>query len=163
MYYQTAREKIKSGDLLAFSHFGWNSLRDLKIQAIRIWTRSEYSHVGIAWVVGGRVFCLEAVNPLVRIYPLSNLGEFYWLPTSIDWTQEVEEFAMSIVGQKYSTWQAIQSAFEEPQKDNLWQCCEYAREVLRLGGIDLGKVATPTAIVRSALALNYPMSLVTHS
>lgn len=156
MYYRSARPQIKSGDLLAFSHFGWKSWRDIKIQGIRMFTRSEYSHVGIAWVVGSRVLCLEAVTPLVRIFPLSSLGEFYWFETGIDWKPEIEQFALSIVGQEYSQWQAIQSAFTEPAKDNLWQCCEYAREVLRLGGVDLGKVVTPTAIVKAAQALDFP-------
>jgi hypothetical protein len=55
MKYEAAREKVKSGDLLAWSHRGWRSWYDIQIQLVRFFTQSEYSHVGIAWVVGGRV------------------------------------------------------------------------------------------------------------
>lgn len=162
MKYDAARPQIKSGDLLAFSHFGWSSWHDLKIQAVRMFTQSEYSHVGIAWVVGGRVFCLEAVIPCVRIFPLSELGEFYWMSTpSPYWNDEIEEHALSIVGQEYSQLQAIQSYFEQPEKDKKWQCCEYAREVLRLGGYDFMSIKpTPTNIVRRAQELDFGFDLV---
>ena len=162
MKYEDARPLIKSGDLLAFSHFGWKSWHDIKIQAVRMFTRSEYSHVGIAWVVGSRVFCIEAVMPLVRIYPLSKLGEFYWLPTNVEWTPQVEDFAMSTVGAEYSQWKAIESVFETPQdNDGLWQCCEFAKATLKLAGVDLGNEVTPTGVVKQALNLGYELKLVT--
>lgn len=163
MKYETARPLIKSGDLLAFSHFGWKSWHDIKIQAVRLVTRSEYSHVGIAWVVGGRVFCIEATPPLVRIYPLSKLGEFYWLPTNVEWTPQVENFAMSTVGAEYSQWKAIQSVFITLQDNNdgLWQCCEFVKAVLKLAGVNLGDEDTPTGIVKKTLELGYELKLVT--
>ena len=74
--YSEYRDQIKSGDLLAWSHRGFRSWHDFKVQAVRLFTQSEYSHVGIAWVVGGRVFVIEAVEPRVRIFPLSKLGEY---------------------------------------------------------------------------------------
>ena len=70
--YQEVRSSIKSGDLLFWSHRELKSWYDLKVQIVRMVTRSEYSHVGVAWVTGGRVFALEAVVPLIRIYPLSH-------------------------------------------------------------------------------------------
>ena len=79
MIYKQARPMIRSGDVLAWSHRGIRSWHDLKIWLVRMFTRSEYSHVGTAWVVGNRVFVIEAVMPKVRIYPLSKLGDFYWL------------------------------------------------------------------------------------
>lgn len=160
MRYESARPHIKSGDLLAFSHFGWKTWHDWKIQGVRMFTRSEYSHVGIAWVVGERVFCLEAVMPLVRIYPLDKLGEFYWIPTNVNWTKEIEDVALSIVGQEYSQWQAIQSFFDAPTKDHLWQCCEYAMEILYLAGIDIDSPKTPTGIVRGMMQKDYSLLLV---
>ena len=80
-HYANIRQHIKSGDLLAWSHRApwWASLRDCKIALVRLFTRSEYCHVGIAWVLGGRVFVIEAVKPEVRIYPLSKLAPFYWV------------------------------------------------------------------------------------
>jgi len=60
MKYSEVRDTIKSGDLLAWSHRGWRTWYDIKIQAVRFFTQSEFSHVGVAWAVGGRVFVLEA-------------------------------------------------------------------------------------------------------
>jgi hypothetical protein len=162
MKYSEARDNIQSGDLLVFSHFGCRTWHDFKIQCVRAFTRSEYSHVGIAWNVGGRLMCLEAVMPLVRIYPLSKLGEFYWMPTQRIWTPETEEFALSIVGSEYSQWKAIRSKWDDPHvNDNLWQCCLYAREVLRKSGVPLRDSAdTPTKIVKEMQERDFPLHLV---
>lgn len=161
--YNQARTQIKSGDLLAFSHFGWSTWHDIKVQAVRMFTRSEYSHVGIAWVECNRVFVLEAVMPVVRIFPLSKLGEFYWMPTPTNyWNLEVEEQALSIVGEEYSQLQAVQSYFEQPELDKKWQCCEYAREILRYGGYDelLDVKPTPSNIVKAAQEAGFGFQLV---
>lgn len=161
MKYAEARRNIKSGDLLAWSHRGWNSLYDVQIQAIRVFTQSEYCHVGLAWVIGGRVFVLEAVTPKIRIYPLSKLGEFYWLPLGAQWRPETEEFALSKVGEVYSKWQAVKSYFKPLRIDNKWQCAEYARQVLLRNGVDLGEKVTPSAIVKAAQEYGAPLYLVT--
>jgi hypothetical protein len=154
MHYQELRSKIKSGDLLAWSHRGIRSFRDLKIWMVRLFTRSEYSHVGIAWVVGGRVFVIEAVQPKVRIYPLSKLLEdgCYWIPMDAEWKPSTEELALECVGDEYSVPQAIQAPFMTPPVDTLWQCAEMVAIVLLEDGINLGRTYTPAAIVQSALA-----------
>lgn len=165
MLYSQARPLIKSGDLLAFSHVGWGSWHDFKIQMIRVFQRTEYSHVGVAWVVGGRVFILEAVMPLVRIYPLSKLGKFFWLPTNANWSPDVEEYALSIVGDEYSQLEAVESPFTTPKKDNLWECAEFAHDVLTMAGVDFQNVSrTPCDIVRHAMEnLGITNTLVTPS
>ena len=107
MRYAAARRRIRSGDLLAWSHRGWGSWYDLQIQAVRMFTRSEYCHVGLAWNVGGRMFVLEAVSAGVRIFPLSRLMPCYWLPLAAAWDGTVEEIALAHVGERYSKWQAV--------------------------------------------------------
>jgi hypothetical protein len=124
MKYEAAREKIKSGDLLAWSHRGWRSWYDIQIQLVRFFTQSEYSHVGIVWVVGGRVLVIEAVTPKVRIYPLSKLGTFYWLPYSEPWTAHHEELALSYVGTEYSKLEAIAAFFNTSWYPAKMQCAK---------------------------------------
>jgi hypothetical protein len=153
MEYNIVRPNIKSGDILAWSHKGWGSWRDFKIQMVRFFTQSEYSHVGIAWVVGGRVFVLEAVQPLVRIYPLSRTGDFYWIPMQLNWSEEVEEEALANVGDKYSQWEAIVAFFTVPGINNKWECAEYVAHIVTKAGVDLGDKLTPTCIVENALKL----------
>ena len=149
MKYRDIRSEIKSGDLLSWSHRGWRSWYDLQVQFIRVFTRSEYSHVGAAYILGPRLFVLEAVSPRVRIFPLSSLLPFYWttVPT-LNWTIELEDWALNTVGQPYSKWHAIQhGAKHEPGKaPPPWQCAEWYREMARRGGIDSDYRATPTCV-----------------
>ena len=150
MRYKQVRPLIKSGDILAWSHRGWKSWYDIKIQFVRLFTQSEYSHVGTAWVIGERVFVIEAVQPKVRIYPLSKLGEFYWLSMKAKWKDETLEYALSKVGQDYSQAQAIIAPFDEPPDDDKQQCAELTARIAKKDGIDLGTFYTPSSIVRMA-------------
>lgn len=150
--YKDVRAEIRSGDLLAWSHTSWKSWYDMKIQIVRLLTQSEYCHVGVAWVTGGRVFALEAVQPRVRIFPLSKLTPFYWLPMNAQWAQKTEEYALSIIGDPYSEEQAIKAFFKmlKAGEDANWQCAEYVQSVLKNDGIDLGEIVTPSALVLAA-------------
>lgn len=163
MKYNDIRTEIKSGDLLAWTHRGWKTWHDFKIQMVRMFTRSEYSHVGIAWVIAGRVFVIEAVIPKIRIIPLSHELPFYWVPMDAPWKQETEDFALSLVGKgEYSQWEAIKAGLGiDIDADNKkWECAEYVSEVLKLDGIDLGNIATPTAVVDAALKLGKPLRII---
>lgn len=160
MKYSEVRPQIKSGDLLAWSYRGIKSWRDFKIWCIRLFTQSEYTHVGTAWVVGERVFVIEAVVPLVRIYPLSKLGTFYWLPLNAPWSAAAENAALSYVGCEYSTLQAMQAPFKETPNDDLFECAELFANIARQDGIELGITYTPSAIVDQALRRSSTITLV---
>ena len=158
MSYLDARSQIKSGDLLAWSHRGWRTWYDWKIQIVRLATRSEYSHVGIAWVTGGRVFVLESVSPLARIVPLSTLLPCYWIPTGAAWSYEAEEYALSLVGTaKYSQWEAVKALFWRNKDDARWQCAELVLSVLARCRVFLNCRATPSEVVYSALLAGAPI------
>ena len=160
MKYEQARPMIRSGDILAWSHRGVRSWHDLKIWFVRMFTRSEYSHVGTAWVVGNRVFVIEAVMPKVRIYPLSKLGDFYWLQMGAYWRKATETLALSFVGDDYSQVQAMVSPFITPPKDDRWECAELVATVARQDSIDLGAVYTPSEVVLAAQKRGAPMTYV---
>lgn len=155
MRYGEARAHLKSGDLLAWSHERWGSWYDLKIQLVRMATRSEYCHVGVAWVVGGRVFTIEAVSAGVRIFPLSRLLPFYWLALPNEWTDEAETWALSQVGLPYSQWQAVLAGLGllRPGADARWECAELLVELAPFTGVFLGTRATPDAVVLAAKKL----------
>ena len=160
MKYSQARPMIRSGDVLAWSHRGIHSWHDLKIWFVRMFTRSEYSHVGTAWVVGNRVFVIEAVMPKVRIYPLSKLGDFYWLQMGAYWRKATETLALSFVGDDYSQVQAMVSPFITPPKDDRWECAELVATVARQDSIDLGDVYTPSEVVLAAQKRGAPLTYV---
>lgn len=158
MKYADARDHIQSGDVLAWSHYNWASWYDLQVQAVRIATESEYCHAALAWVAGGRVWCIESVEPVVRVVPLSNLIErgFYWLPMRVPMSEAELEFALSKVGNgRYSKLQAVQAqvATLEIGVDDLWECAEFTIACRRLSGVDLGNVATPAAVVKACQVL----------
>lgn len=158
MKYDLARLTIKSGDVLAWTHKKWNSLYDLQVQAVRLFTQSEYCHVGVAWVVSGRVFVIEAVTPKVRIYPLSKLLPFYLIRTKPYWNDIVEERALSRVGDSYSKKQAILAFLNKIKnsEDSLWECAEQTIDILSAGMIlPLQTQATPSNVVQKLLELDY--------
>jgi hypothetical protein len=123
-------------------------------------TRSEFSHVAIAWVVGDRVFCIEAVIPEVRIYPLSKNGNFYWIPTNPPWKPETEEMALSFVGYKYSQWDAIKAFFRPLAKGNVSECAALVLNIMQQDGVDLGTRATPDSVVLQAQLYGHPVYFV---
>jgi hypothetical protein len=124
---------------------------DFKVGIVRLFRRSEYCHVGLAWVVGKRVFVLEAVVPTIRIYPLSKLGDFYLLNVPAKWDYEVVETeALAKVGLPYSTAAAIKSSFVDLDPEDVSECAAYVIHILLVAGVDLGKIATPDAVVLKA-------------
>jgi hypothetical protein len=165
MNYATIRPTLKSGDLIAQSHRApfWKSWYDFKIAMVRCFTQSEFSHVAICWVIAERVFILEAVSKGVRIFPLSRAGDFYHLPLPVKWTEFSEAYALSHVGDRYSQIEAILAYFGpvDEMKD-VWECAQYALCILEQAGVQLGNVATPTAVVRAAQLSGAPCILVTN-
>lgn len=107
-----------------------------------MWTRSEYCHVGVAWVVADRVFVLEAVSQGVRLMPLSQLLPAAWIPRGI-WSLTSEEAAFRNLGKPYSKFDAILGAVGELSigDNDVWQCAEYVSHVLGL------PYATPAKMV----------------
>jgi hypothetical protein len=160
MKYEKARHTLKSGDLLAWSHRGLRSWYDAKIQFVRMVTRSEYSHVGICWVCAGRVWVIEAVEPCVRIYPLSKLGAFYHTPLVMDWTEAVEEAALEHIGVEYLQLDAVRAFFDKLEAGKVTECAALVQVVAMSGGVYLGKRATPDAIMREAQRLGNPTYLI---
>lgn len=153
MKYADIRPTIRSGDLLAWSHREpwYRSWYDFKISMVRMFTRSEFSHTGTAWVVGDRVLVIEAVTPLVRIFPASKLLPFYHLPLNAKWSDDALEYALSKIGEPYSQLQAVQAFFRIPKEDSLWECAELTRLIALRDGIDLGVSATPSSVVNTAM------------
>ncbi len=165
MDYATARSQIKSGDLIALSHYKFASYYDLQVQAVRFFTQSEYSHAAMAWVIGGRVWVIESVVPVVRMVPLSLMAEegFYWAPLGVDISDPELEFALSKIGVgKYSKLQAVMAQLRQLKvgADDQWECAEFVITARKLSGVNLGDKATPSAVVRAAQDLGAPVYFV---
>ncbi len=150
MMYKDCRDAIKSGDLLAFTHTSWKSWNDLKIHAVRLLQESEYYHVGIAMVFGGRVWVLEAVHPVVRVVPLSNLLPVYWSHVDVEWTPEVEEYCFRQVGiTTYSDIRAILAYLGFKNSFKGIECAELVKDVYTQCGLNLECRAIPASVVHA--------------
>ena len=160
MQYADIRPSIQSGDLIAFSGGSWKSWKGIKVNLVRAFTLSTYSHVAVAWVVAGRVFLLEAVKPKTRIYPLSLAGDFYHLPLKASWYIDTEEFALQRIGVDYSEANAILAYFRPLPSGNVSECAAYVREVLAQDGIHLGYLSRPDSVVRAAQERGAVLTLV---
>lgn len=142
MKYLEYRSAIKSGDILVWSK------DSLVPSIIRLFTKSEYSHVGIAWEYRGRKFVVEAVEPYIRIVPLSDRTPFYHIPMGIDLTPEVEDFMFSKIGKaKYSVMDAIKAYFGIKTNPSTYQCVEFSKEVIAKAGIEVPGLDIPSEFV----------------
>lgn len=131
MKYSEIRNTIKTGDVLAWSEGDFKSWKGIQLSIVRMFTRSTYNHVGVAYVVGGRVFVVEAVVPYVRIYPLSKVLPCYYMKVPFDATPEMEERMLQLVGLPYSKWEAIRSFFtKSTDSESVWECSKLVNSVL---------------------------------
>lgn len=154
MKYSEIRDTIKSGDLVAWSKGGtWDSWANFQRNMVRMGTMSEYTHVGIVYVVGGRVFVIDAVQPHVRIFPLSRLTPFRYIRTPFFPSEPDVEFLLAKVGEDYSIWEAIKAAFTKDTNNPKYiQCAKLANEFLgRFDKRYLELFDTPGAVVTFTL------------
>lgn len=148
MKYPIYRGEIQTGDLLVWSHRGWGTWYDLQVQAVRLFTRSEYCHVGVAWRCAGRVFVIEAVAPYVRIVPLSNLLPCYVFKMPKGISPAALERGLSLVGKaKYSKVEAILSYFGQNKDSDAWQCVEFVKDLYKFDGMEFTSKDTPSEFV----------------
>jgi len=151
MHYQDIRPRIKSGDLIGFSHHNPAS------HVVQVATKSIYSHVAIAWAAAERVYVFEAVQPLVRIFPLSKLLPFYWCEINKDLNDEALNFLNSVVGDCYSVADCIRALKGDTTLDNRWQCAELGREAMRKNGHIVDCKATPRDMMGWGAGFNIPI------
>lgn len=147
-----SRSDIKSGDLLVWKRSKFSKKSNFYLNIIRFSTRSEYAHVAIAWRLEGRLFLVEATQPILRITPVRTADEFYHVPMSVNWDSISESWLLDKVGLKYSILDAVRAYLGKTiEDDNRYQCAELAHEFYETHGIDLGDAYTPSALVSAAL------------
>ncbi len=156
--YGQHRRKIRSGDLLGWSHReGWfSSWHSFKVNLVRLLTRSAYSHVGVALSIGGRLWVVESVTPLVRLVPLSSAMPFYHATVpGLEWGDEATEFALSFVGNprfRYSQLEAIKARLGMNDiEDDALECGEFVQILYARAGVFLPGQATPAEVMRDVL------------
>ena len=152
MLYFHVRDQIENGDVLLFRGSFLHS------RFIQRWTRSVYSHVGLAlWIhTDGvrRLMVIEAMEGRgIRLFPLS---EYLQRGDHLDWFRVTDEsvqrdkvvaWAMARLGRDYaSAWQFLRSfgfltkrianllGLPTKMDRNRWFCSWFAAQALRAGG-----------------------------
>lgn len=157
MNYSEARIGIQDGDIIAFT--GKRSIS----RAIRIWTGSTHTHVGVArwlnmpdgkprlWIIESR----ERRGVTMRL--MSSVGEFDWLAlnTNYKFDPNVEQFIWSRIGSGEYDWPAIFRRFigQDPIRDENFICSEFTGEILRRCRFDINAsdMSDPGKIVNWAM------------
>ena len=164
MKYAEMRDRIKTGDVLAWSEGGpWTSWRNVQLNLVRMGTMSDFNHVGLAYCIGGRVFVVEAVVPYIRIYPLSRELPFFWIPTPYVFDLAAETTMLEKVGLPYSKWEAVKALFTtDTDGGKAWECAKLVNRTLMQ--FDSGFDAlhdTPAEVVKYLTrALGFQLSFV---
>ncbi len=142
MCYAQARPYIQSGDLLFFRGAG------LEAWGVRAWTRSPYSHVGIAWRVGDRVLVLESRPAHGGVTIDRSLSRALadgptWVPMPTPWTPAMEGRALEHLGAPYGWANAMRAGLRLRVHGPALECAEYVALVL---GPDYAECATPASL-----------------
>ena len=153
--YLAYRNELKNGDILAWTPNGLKGTGDLIPYIIKYATGSDFYHVGQVWRVGERIFVVEAMPPLVRIYPLSRKPSFFHIPMNVQWNEEKENGLLSSVGDDYSLIKAMLTIFKKPTIDNSWQCALKVGQWFEVyENIKLSDTYTPSDLVKNAIKIS---------
>ena len=144
---------ISSGDLIA-----WTNTDSFYLKIVRLFTLSEYTHVGVAVVENGEIYVVEANRPKVEKNKLSVRTPIYHIPMDVDFTKESSELLHSYIGKKYSVLQAALSYIGVYINDDKWYCTELAYDFYDKLGFKFKKRLTPTKFVKQAIT-NYNKQL----
>ena len=126
MKYELIRDKIKTGDALMFSVSTWDTVWDKIAQLVRFKRRSKWSHIGMAVVLAGRVWVLEATRHGVFPTPITVKGQdFGWIPAE-ELNDAGIERAFSQIGKGYGWLDAARAdrGVLNAGDNDLWECAE---------------------------------------
>ncbi len=149
--YASVRQDFALGDVLLFRGRGLSS------QAIRLLTRSPYSHVGLVFPYEGRVFCLEAVGVGVRLILTSEVVrryhggiDYYEVPgAASEQRHGAIAFCFAQLGKLYDRPGILRFFFailfnRKPavREDQAWFCSELVAAAYRAQGLALAPVSS---------------------
>lgn len=141
---------IKTGDLLAWKKDRSSTLSNLFMKFIRLVTRSEFAHVGIAVKMEGTLYVFEAARPMVALAPVRLTEEIFHLPMGLEPTPESMTEAFKKIGLRYGYLDCVHAIIGEvSQSDNRWQCAELTQDFYQHQGVDINVRCTPIKVVNA--------------
>ncbi len=144
------RPQLRSGDLVFLRE------HTLMAKVIRTFTRSDYCHCGVVWIVGQRVFLIEArYSQGVTLRLLSEAMPCDWIATGCNWSEAIETSALMKLQTRYSILAAIALALGLKPPGQTEVCSLYAANVIEAGlpGVEFDrKGLTPGNLAETFLA-----------
>ena len=162
--YKDMRNNVSSGDLLIWEDSEESLVSRIILKCIRLFTKQQYGHVGIAWRVGGRLLCVEAVPSGIRIWPVSEFDRFFYVETGMTFKDKDADWLLDKVGQPYPLNSLFRSIFKLQPKvgDNL-NCVELSTRFYQQAGYQIGDTYTPGDLVeRFVNDFKCPLTLIDH-
>lgn len=143
---------IKTGDILAWKGDRISFATNLLIKFVRVVTRADYGHVGVAVRFMNWVFVLEASFPVVKLALINPEEEIYHIPMDLNPTDDTINWLFSLIGLKYGILNAIRAGLGLISLDNnTWQCAEIVLEFLKQNNIILPNDYTPDDVIKGIL------------
>lgn len=154
--YSVARKEMQTGDLLLWKKEKITSFFSLILVLYQKIFKATYIHVGMVVVLGDRRFILEATPPVVRLYPISMLDDFYWIKTNIANNPSHIDVLLKNIGKPYSIIDFFTGLLGIGGSSNDYYCSEQAAEFYRyigyVQGEDIDNVGkTPDSIAEAVL------------
>ena len=148
-------QDVQSGDLLAWGGSRHSALSNLMINSIRMLTRADFGHVGIAWRVNDGVsddiLVIEACIPRIRAQRVFLDDKVVAVPMNVSWSEKAKTFLTEKIGLPYSPMDAIRAYFGKTlADDDSWQCAELCHWFYQEVGINLFHDFTPGGLVGAA-------------
>jgi hypothetical protein len=143
MKYAEARDLINDGDILLYGNDG-----TLISRVISWWTKSEFTHVGMAYRLGQRIFVIEAYpGQGVRMEPLSLRIPKKVKRMGFVWTDLADGIAMNDMMKPYSKWEASLAGlgFRTKDSNGRYICTKYVAEICKALGFEFECDYTPAA------------------
>ena len=139
--YSEIRDTLKTGDLVSWKAGKVDSFFTAILKIYQKILKPKSVHVGIVFVVGGRTFIVEARPPVVRIYPLSRMEDFYLIRTNIPDDKANVDFLLQEVGVEYGILDLIRGLLFADGKNNKELYCSELASIYyeHIGTLDVNK------------------------
>lgn len=147
--YSETMDTIKTGDLVAWKHTKIGSFQGFILYLYGLLTKAEYKHVAVVVVYGDRRFVVEATPPVVRMYPLSCLTDFYLIRTNLTANKKYPGALFRHLGKPYSVLDFLKGLFGIKNSTDNYYCSELVAEFYNDIGLidDIDAGHTPDTIV----------------
>lgn len=151
--YSKVRHDIKTGDLIAWKTTKITSFFTFVLYLYQKILGADFTHVGIAFREGDRLFVLEATPPAVRLHPLSLSGDFYHIPVSYDQQSSQIDYLLLTLGREYSIFDLLRSMFKLGNDNSDYYCSELCADFYNAVGYINNEWAgvTPDSLVNEVV------------